>query len=89
MDNHFTITINDDKGVKQFNVHKFIKKAIFYGALFLVVFALLSLGTIFYLYSTVNDLNTTQKELKVKNKELSKNIELTQDSLDKKKRRIR
>ena len=63
MDNHFTITIHDDNGVKQFNVHKFIKKAFFYAALFLLSVGLIASGTILYLNANVDKLQKKKDEL--------------------------
>ncbi len=77
MDNHFTITIHDDNGVKQFNVHKFIKKAFFYAALFLLTVGLIGSGTILYLNANVNKLQKKKDEVsKAYTKMLHQNHEL-------------
>jgi len=83
MDSHFTITISDEKGIKQFDVHKIMQKAIWYGGGFIVFFALLSMGTIYYLNDSVDDLQDTQKVLQHNNKELSETIKLKQEELNK------
>ena len=49
MDNHFTITIHDDNGVQQYNLHHFVKKVILYVAMFLGFIAFFSVMTILYL----------------------------------------
>ena len=54
MNNHFTVTIHDDNGVQQYNLHRFVKKAIIYALLFLGVIALISIGTILYLNDEVD-----------------------------------
>ena len=95
MNNHFTITINDDNGVKQFNVHKIIKKAIFYAVLFIGVIALFAVGTILYLNSAVDKIDQKRqamqdayKLLKEKNRVLDESIKETQLSLIDKKREL-
>ena len=81
MNNHFTVTIHDDNGVKQYNLHHFVKRAILYAALFLGTLGLISIGTILYLDSQVEAIEVKRlKEqsdlikLKEKNKELNANI---------------
>lgn len=63
MDNHFTVTIHDDNGVKQFNVHKFIKKAFLYAGLFLLTIILIASGTILYLNASVDKLQKKKNEV--------------------------
>jgi murein DD-endopeptidase MepM/ murein hydrolase activator NlpD len=62
MDNHFTITINDDHGVKQYNLHQFIKKVIWYVLLFVTIIGLSAVGSILYLNSEVD--NIAEKRIK-------------------------
>ncbi len=95
MNNHFTITINDDNGVRQFNVHQIVKKAIFYAASFLGFIALVAVGTILYLNSSVDAIELKRKNmqdaylsLKQKNKELDESIKNTQLALIDKKREL-
>lgn len=93
MNNHFTVTINDDNGVKQFNIHKIIKKALFYAVLFIGTVAMIAVGTILYLNYTVEKIDLKRKDmqeaymsLKEKNKMLDESIKNAQLSLiDKKK----
>ena len=95
MNNHFTITINDDNGVKQFNLHQFVKKAIVYIAIFLVLVFIIAAGTILYLDYAVDKIEnrrvTTQKaftSLLEKHNKLQKNMTETQTILDTKKKEL-
>lgn len=95
MNNHFTVTINDDNGVKQYNLHKFVKKALLYATMFLGVIALISVGTILYLNHAVDAIEVkriqTQNEynnLKIKNEELNKHVEDTKKTLLVKKKEL-
>ena len=95
MDNHFTITINDDHGVKQYNLHQFVKKIILYVILFFAFVALVAVGTILYLSSSVDAieikrLNTqiAYNTLKKKNTELDISITNAQDALESKKKEL-
>jgi murein DD-endopeptidase MepM/ murein hydrolase activator NlpD len=93
MNNHFTITINDDNGVKQFNIHQIMKKAIFYVVLTFGLIGLVGVGTILYLDSSVDAIEVKRQNmqadydlLKQKNLALDENIKDTQLALiDKKK----
>ena len=95
MNNHFTVTINDDNGVKQYNLHKFVKKALLYATMFLGIIALISVGTILYLNHAVDAIEIkrlqTQNEynaLKIKNEELNKHVEDTKNILLTKKKEL-
>ena len=95
MDNHFTVTIHDDRGVKQYNLHHFVKKAIMYAALFIGVVALISVGTILYLNDEVDDIKikrlkeqTDYTKLLEKNNQLSSNIKISHDKLKEKKEEL-
>ncbi|WP_457748414.1 peptidoglycan DD-metalloendopeptidase family protein [Sulfurimonas sp.] len=95
MDNHFTVTIHDDNGVKQFNVHKFIKKAFLYAALFLFTIILIAAGTILYLNANVdtlqnkkNELASAYKKMLYQNKELQKRMSDTTDALSTKEKEL-
>jgi murein DD-endopeptidase MepM/ murein hydrolase activator NlpD len=95
MDNHFTVTIHDNNGVKQYNLHHFVKKAILYAALFLGIIALISVGTIFYLNNTVDEIEIKRiqeqadySKLQIKNQELQKSILNTQDMFKNKKQEL-
>jgi len=95
MNNHFTITINDDNGVKQFNLHKIIKKAIFYAVLFIVTIAFIAVATILYLNYTVDEIEIKHKNVqkaylaqKEKNRLLDESMQETQMALVDKKREL-
>ncbi len=88
VDNHFTVTIHDDNGVKQFNVHKFIKKAFVYAGLFLLSIVLIASGTILYLNASVdrlqskkNEVAQAYKEMLRQNQALQKEMKNTTHSL--------
>jgi len=95
VNNHFTVTIHDDNGVKQYNLHHFVKQALLYAVLFLGSLGLISLGTIVYLDSRVDAIEVKRlKEqndlikLKEKNSELSQHIRGNEDKLADKKREL-
>jgi len=95
LDNHFTITIHDDSGVKQINLHKFVKRAILYALVFLVVISFLGVAVILYLSSSVEDMQTKRssvelayKKLKKQNKELQTIMQTTKSSLQEKKKEL-
>ena len=81
MNNHFTVTIHDDNGVKQFNVHRFVKKAILYASSFILALTFIAVGTILYLNSSVESVQEKKESIESAYNELqTKNIEL-QDSM--------
>jgi len=95
MNNHFTITINDDNGVKQFNLHQIVKKFLWYIAMFIGFVALVAVGTILYLDYSVDQIElkrqSTQiafEELKDKNIELDLSMKDTQKKLLTKKKEL-
>ncbi|MFA6197273.1 MAG: M23 family metallopeptidase [Sulfurimonas sp.] len=95
MDNHFTITIHDDNGVQQYNLHHFVKKAILYVAMFLGFIAFVSVMTIFYLNHEVEAIDVKRmamqksyKEIELKNKELNDNMNATAEALLSKKEEL-
>ncbi|MDF1882654.1 M23 family metallopeptidase [Sulfurimonas sp. SAG-AH-194-C21] len=95
MNNHFTVTIHDDNGVKQFNVHRFVKKALLYASVFVLSMVFIAMGTILYLNNSVEAIELKRdgvlqayKEIKATNLILEKSMQLTNDSLDKKKKEL-
>jgi len=89
VNNHFTITIHDDNGVKQFNVHRFVKKAIIYASIFLLIIAMIAMATILYLNDSVDKIQTKRdgiekayKEIKSKNSKLQESMLSTKESLE-------
>ena len=95
MDKHFTITIHDDNGVKQFNLHEFMKQAIIYVFGFILFLILFALGTILYLNSSVENIEEKRaavedayKEIQQKNANLQATMLATQDNLKMKKKEL-
>jgi len=95
MDNHFTITINDDHGVKQYNLHQFVKKILLYIVMFFAFVALMAVGTILYLNDSVDAIEERRIEtqsaydgLKIKNERLDVNIKNSQIALETKKKEL-
>jgi len=95
MDNQFTITINDDNGVRQFNLHRFVKKIVLYVVLFLVVATFGAIGTILYLKSNVDkiekkrlDMEVAYAKLKLQHSKLNESMLDTQKKLILKKKEL-
>ncbi len=96
MNNHFTITINDDNGVRQFNLHQIVKKVIWYVFGFIGFVALVAVGTILYLNYAVDqielkrlDTKKAYSKLKEKNDNLNQSINETQVALFLRKKELR
>ena len=88
MNDHFTITITDDNGVKQFNLHHFVKQAIIYALGFIGALALISIATMLYLNYSVDEIQEKRDgienaylELQNKNEQLQNVMNNTQNSL--------
>jgi murein DD-endopeptidase MepM/ murein hydrolase activator NlpD len=95
MNNHFTITINDDNGVKQFYLHQIVKKGLLYIASFIGFIALMAVGTILYLDYSVEQIDIKRENtqiaynvLKKKNAELDQSMQDTQMALLEKKKEL-
>jgi murein DD-endopeptidase MepM/ murein hydrolase activator NlpD len=95
MNNRFTITINDDNGVRQINLHKFVHTAILYSLGFILFLIFVASGTILYLDGRVDEVQNkkiaTQRayeELREKNKALHSSMNDTKDSLLLKKKEL-
>jgi len=95
MKQHFTITINDAHGIKQYNLHQFVRKMLKYVLFAIGFIVMFSFGTILYLKSEVTDIEITKQkivqdnlELKNKNKDLSSSITKAQKILELKKEEI-
>ena len=89
--NRFTITINDNKGIKQYNLHEVIKKIAIYGALGVVVIFALGAFFIFYLNYSLNTITKKTEAAKVaytllekKNEKLEKDISIREKAIEKK-----
>ena len=88
MHNQFTITIHDENGVKQFNVHQVIKKMGVYVLLFVLFIFALSASSIAYLNSSVDKIQLKKDELKSalsslekKNQNLMETVDITEITL--------
>ncbi len=88
MSKHFTITIHDDNGVKQFNLHKFVKQVFLYIFAILAAVGVIAVGTILYLNSSVDAIQEKKKGiekayrvLEEKNKALQENMSITNEKL--------
>ena len=95
MDKHFTITIHDDNGVRQFNLHHFVKKIAFYTVLFLLTLGLISAGTIWYLNNSLKLIELKKQQIEEINKKLAQQndnlllkIDQTKASLEYKKAQL-
>lgn len=95
MNSHFTVTIHDDNGVKQYNLHHFVKQAIFYVVIFLAVIGVVSVGTILYLNNEVDEIEVKRvteqanySALQDINKDLQANIVGAQTKLENKKQEL-
>jgi len=95
MINHFTVTIHDDNGVKQFKLHQFVKKAIIYAIAFIALIVFIGIAAILYLNDSVSDIENNILEvqaaydkLQEKNKKLNKSIQDNQIVLFTKKEEI-
>jgi len=92
---HFTITIHDDNGYRQFNLHKIVKKAFLYAGIFLLTLALIAIGTILYLDYSIDSVQKKRdviekayKVMKEQNLELEKSMKITHSSLLEKKKEL-
>ncbi|QSZ41130.1 peptidoglycan DD-metalloendopeptidase family protein [Sulfurimonas aquatica] len=95
MDNHFTVTIHDDNGVKQFNIHHIVKKALLYLFGFVLIAVFIGVGTILYLNASIkeiqkkrNGVELAYKEIKESNLKLQEHMERTNSSLIEKKEEL-
>ncbi len=88
MNDHFTVTITDDNGVKQFNLHHFVKQALIYAFGFIGALALISIATMLYLNYSVDEIQEKRDgiesaylELQEKNENLQTTMNDTRNSL--------
>ena len=102
MDDHYIITIKDDKEIKKYNVHKFVKKAFLYASAFLATIFILGFGTILYLSLSIDDIEKNREGLKnayyllvkksddlvAKHNNLKKSFVETQDALENKREKL-
>lgn len=95
MDKHFTVTIHDENGVKQFNIHKFVKKALVYAFGFVVSLVLIASATILYLDYSVDTMQEKKdaievayKKIQEKNRALNQSMSETHLLLEEKKNEL-
>jgi len=86
--NQFTITIHDEHGIKQFNIHQIIKRVGIYLLIFILFIFALAAFSIAYLNVSVDKIQTKKDELKAaftllenKNQNLIKTVEITENTL--------
>jgi len=81
MNDHFTVTIDDNNGVTHFNLHKFVKKAFFYliGVIFSSIF--MSISIVIYLNYNLDKIDIKNSKLIEKNSALTKIFKDTQEAL--------
>ena len=95
MHNRFTVTIHDENGVKQFNLHQAIKKVLLYVILGLFAFFIIGAVFIVFLNSSLSDIQAKKasveeayNELRERNKELHASVAATEESLMRKKNEL-
>jgi len=95
VNNHFTITIHDDNGVKQFNVHRFVKKVLLYASIFTLSMIFIAVATILYLNHSVEAIELKRdgvlkayEDMQETNIGLEESMLVINNSLDKKKKEL-
>jgi murein DD-endopeptidase MepM/ murein hydrolase activator NlpD len=95
MDKHFTVTIHDENGVKQFNVHKLVKRFFLWFVLVFAGIGIIAAGTILYLNHTVDVTQKKKSEIEKAYKKiaqekdlLEKKVTKTQNILQQKKKEL-
>jgi len=83
MDKHFTITIHDENGVKQFNIHKILKKIFIYILALIVSIGLIAFGTILYLNYSINEMQKKKNTIQIAYKMLTNEDEKLQNKIQK------
>jgi len=81
MNNHFTVTIHDDNGVRQFNVHRLMKKALIYIGVFIFSMIIIAVGTILYLDNSVQEVEKKKEKIKFAYEQMKQNNETLQQSM--------
>lgn len=88
---HYTVTIHDETGVRQFNLHKITKKIFLYSAGFLFTAGILATSVIVYLNVSLhelekkkNTLDSLHAQLESENKQLCEDIEIRENDLEEK-----
>jgi len=93
--NQFTITIHDEHGIKQFNIHQIVKRFGMYVLGFVVFIFALAAFSIAYLNTSVNKIETKRDEmksayitLKQKNQTLTNTVLATESTLQQKREEL-
>lgn len=81
MDKKFTITIHDMHGVRQYNLHRIIKKVALYGTLFVAFLFVLGASTIVYLNHAVDAISVKKTETEQAYHELQKAVSKADEAL--------
>lgn len=95
MRNRFTVTIHDENGLKQFNLHQAIKKVALYGMLGLMGFFIVGAVIIVFLSNQVDDIavkknevENAYNELQYRNEQLLDSISTAENRLEEKKNEL-
>lgn len=95
MHNRFTVTIHDQNGVKQFNLHQMIKKVVMYAAVGLLSIFIVGAGLIVFLNSSLNDIREKKDEVELaytelyqRNTDLQNAVAETESRLENKKNEL-
>lgn len=83
MDKHFTVTIHDENGVKQFNIHRIVKKALVYALGFVLSIVFIATATILYLDYSVDKVQEKKESIESAYKGLQEKNRLLIESMDK------
>lgn len=81
MHKHFTVTIHDINGVRQYNVHQIVKKILLYAAAVLVSLIAVGVAFIFFLNASMGEIDRKKSELEAHNAELRQSITATEENL--------
>ena len=89
MDNHFTITIHDDNGVKQIHLHQFVKKAMLYTLAFIALLIIIAVSTILYLDDSVDSIEDKKNGVEKAYNQLTSDLETTKKLLTHKREELK
>lgn len=81
MNNRFTVTIHDLNGVKQYNLHQIIKKVLLYVAMGILTMIMIGVGIIFFLNSSLENIEVKKSDLEQRNNELLASITTAENDL--------
>ncbi|MCJ7765981.1 MAG: M23 family metallopeptidase [Thiovulaceae bacterium] len=81
MNNRFTVTIHDLKGVKQYNLHQIIKRVLLYVVMGILSLIMIGVGIIFFLGSSLENIEVKKTDLEQRNNELLTSISTAENEL--------